>query len=267
MSTTHHENVISNTNTGVRLWSSTALSNGYVPFHWHESLEINLTLKGQLTYHLGGQTLVTHANEFIIVPSGVVYDVQNTPNQGIVLQVPIRVIDPYFQHPEEATFLNGHPEIKEYGLVVRLMKELNTNNQTQPIGYRFDNGILLLEILKIVFTKFRSPKPNTPIKEGIKECIVYLNDHLQGNFTVASLAHHFGYNPNYFSRLFKEQTGISLTNYVYMIKINNFYHDLVNTDQPIDELLRQNGLRNERTARAKFKQMFDQLPNEIRRKS
>lgn len=264
MTNIHHENIVSNMNTGVRFWNSKVDTNGYVPFHWHDSIEINCTLSGRLTYRLGGKVFVTSPNEFIVVPSGVVHDVANTPNHGLALQVPTRIVEPYFHHPEEATFLNGHKEIKEYPLVVQLIKALDQNNRSQAAGYQFDNGILLLQLLKILFTKFRSQKVNMPIKEGIKECIIYINAHYNQQLTVADLAHHFGYNSSYLSRLFKEQTGISLINYIYEIRINRFYAGLTQTNRPISELLRQNGLRNERTERLKFKEMFGKLPNEVR---
>lgn len=267
MSYTHHENIISNMNTGVRFWKSTVSSSGYVPFHWHNSIEINCLLKGKLVYRIAGHSITLHPNEFIVVPSGVAHDVTNTPNTGFALQVPTNVLLPYCAHPEEVTFLNGRKDIKEYPLVVELIKQLDKNNRHQPVGYTFDNGILLLQLLKILFTKFRSNQKNSKMRDGIKECIAFINDHFNDHLTVAGLAQRFGYNASYLSRMFKQQTGIPLINYIYTIKLNQLYQELITTNIPISSLFAKNGLKNERTARQIFREMFGKLPSEIRRDS
>ncbi|MCF7523098.1 hypothetical protein L3X07_06575 [Levilactobacillus brevis] len=43
----HHENVISNLDIGIRFYESTVTASGYVPFHWHSSIELVCVLTGQ----------------------------------------------------------------------------------------------------------------------------------------------------------------------------------------------------------------------------
>ena len=61
--------------------------------------------------------------------------------------------------------------------------------------------------------------------------------------------------------MFKEQMGLSLTNYVYETKLSRLYDDLIHRDESITALMEQNGLKNPRTARKIFVDMYGCLPN------
>lgn len=99
MDNLHHENVVVNTSIGIRFWRSEVSTRGYVPFHWHSSIELNYVPKGRLDYTINGQTVTVTKNQFIVIPSGVVHAVANQPNIGYVFQIPLRVIEPYIDHP------------------------------------------------------------------------------------------------------------------------------------------------------------------------
>lgn len=69
---------------------------------------------------------------------------------------------------------------------------------------------------------------------------------------------------NYLSRLFKQQIGLTITDYIYKIRINAFYQDLIKTDKPISELMIKHGLNNAKTTRKTFKNIYNKLPSQIR---
>lgn len=265
MTNQHHENVIVNTTFGIRFWRSDVTNNGYVPFHWHSSIEIVCVMNGQLTFNISGRSYTIHKNEFIVVPSGIVHDVTNSSNSAYVLQIPLTTLTPYVTHPENANFINGQTSSPAYQQIVMLINQLGHDLHYRPAGYRFNCQIVFLQIMKLLFTELRANKQLASDNSRLKDIIIFINDHHQENLTVNQLAQYFGYNSSYLSRLFKQQTGISLIQYVYMVKINQFYQDLLNTNLPIKKLLQKNGLSNERTARKIFKNMFGILPHELRK--
>lgn len=265
MDTPHHENVIVNTNIGIRFWRSAVTTSGYVPFHWHSSIEIVYILKGQLKFTINGQNFIIRHHEFIIVPSGVVHAVSNQPNTAYVFQIPLKVIEPYISHPELVTFINGDKANPVYQQAVQLISQFGYLQGMKPANYLFDSQICFISLLKLFFTKLNNPTVQVPNDNHQKQLIIYISNHYSKKLTVAELAHHFGYNPSYLSRLFKRQMGLSLTNYIYVVKLNHFYDDLVHGDADIQTLFKQNGLTNPRTARKIFQEMFGQLPNNVRR--
>lgn len=261
----HHENVIVNTNIGIRFWRSKADTSGYVPFHWHSSIEIVCVLHGKLAFTINGQKFIIKNNQFIIVPSGVVHDVTNTPNTAYVMQIPLKVITPYVKHPELTTFNNGWVDNPNYSTALSLIKKFAHLQLAHPAGFRFDSQIAFVSLLKTLFTKLNNPNEQVPNDNNVKQLIIFINDHSTNRITVASLAQHFGYNANYLSRLFKKQVGIPMTNYIYLVKLNHLYDDLIHTDTPIKKLFQKHGLTNPRTARKFFHEMFGKLPIEVRK--
>ncbi|HAM86390.1 MAG TPA: hypothetical protein DCP87_02315 [Lactobacillus sp.] len=59
--------------------------------------------------------------------------------------------------------------------------------------------------------------------------------------------------------------GITLTEYIYEIRLSRFYDDLLKTNKPINELMDRHGLTNRRTSREQFKKMYGILPHEVRK--
>lgn len=266
MSELHHENVVVNTNIGIRFWRSEDPNNGYVPFHWHSSLEIVCVLKGKVIFTINGQRFEIGPNEFIMVPSGVVHAVANEPNTAYVLQIPLNVVKPYVAHPERVIFRNGETNSPDYQQAVQLIRELGFLQTARPDGFLFDDQIVFTKLLKIMFTKLNDPHQETPNDDNIKQLIIYINDHHAEKLSVADLAHHFGYNANYLSRLFSNKMGISLIHYIYLVKLNQLYFDLLHTATSVEQLFQQNGLTNPRTARQLFQEMFGLLPNQLRKR-
>ncbi|WP_203637329.1 AraC family transcriptional regulator [Levilactobacillus wangkuiensis] len=262
----HHENVVSNLDIGIRFFESTVTRSGYVPFHWHSSIELVCVLSGQLTFQFDGQAHVIHANQFSIVSSGVIHDVTNTPNRSLVLQIPLTFIERYVAHPEQLNFSTaGQEQTTVYQEVVTEFKRLAQINRERQPNYLIDTGITVLTMLKTMVSNFTdTANPLTTSSSSLKSIVIYVNEHYREKLSVKAVAHRFGYNASYLSRLFKEQTGVTLGHYVYLIRLNNFYRDLIDTTIPVDVLMDKHGLTNRRTAREMFQEMYGALPKQVR---
>ncbi|MFC6253288.1 helix-turn-helix domain-containing protein [Secundilactobacillus hailunensis] len=263
----HHENIVSNLSIGIRFWESIVNTSGYVPFHWHSSIEIVYVKEGKLNFHFDSKCHIIYPGHFIVVSSGVVHDVVNTPNSALVLQIPLNFIEPYYTHPERLKFTVDNTKTSACNDVINLMNNLNQVVKNHSEGYLFDSGAILLMLIKNLiynFSEFTFASQTQP--DNVKELLVYLQQHYRDNITLKDLAYRFGYNPSYLSRRFKERMGISLIHYVYYIRLNAFYQDLVKSGTPINTLFLKHGLTNKRTARKFFKEIFGVLPIDIRRK-
>ena len=56
----------------------------------------------------------------------------------------------------------------------------------------------------------------------IADILSYIDVHFQEPISLESISAHFGYNKTYFSRLFNKHIGMSLNNYINMIRLNHF---------------------------------------------
>lgn len=71
------------------------------------------------------------------------------------------------------------------------------------------------------------------ISKQVILCVNYIYKNLHQRITAVELAEHTGLNPSYLSRLFKKETGVSITDYVISKKIAAAKSMLKYTDEPI----------------------------------
>lgn len=71
----------------------------------------------------------------------------------------------------------------------------------------------------------------------IHEIIIYMQDHASEGLKVEQVAAHFGYSKFHFSREFKKITGVSPTEFLSSLKIENGINSLVNGDSVINSQL------------------------------
>lgn len=70
----------------------------------------------------------------------------------------------------------------------------------------------------------------------VARCIEYIYDHLHTRITVEMLADHVALAPNYLSRLFKKETGSSISDYIQAFKIETACNMLLYSDFSIADI-------------------------------
>ncbi|MDE6023877.1 MAG: AraC family transcriptional regulator [Lachnospiraceae bacterium] len=64
----------------------------------------------------------------------------------------------------------------------------------------------------------------------VAKCIDYIADHLHLKITLTALATHVGLNPSYLSRLFKNETGMTVSEYIQITKLDTAKNMLIYSD-------------------------------------
>lgn len=88
------------------------------------------------------------------------------------------------------------------------------------------------------------------LSEDIKQ---YVREHYTDcNVNISAIAEHIGITPRYMSRIFKEQTGMNLLNYINDVRIERAKVLLKTTAKTVDEIAAETGFANSRTFRRNF---------------
>lgn len=75
------------------------------------------------------------------------------------------------------------------------------------------------EEMQLDFTRrMRQVKKTNVVSLHIRKCIDYIYDHLQDKLTVEILAKYVGINPSYLSRLFSNETGVTIKKFIVNAK-------------------------------------------------
>ena len=257
-----HEVVFSNLPLGIRFYESNVSTSGYVPFHWHNSLEILCVLSGSLKLTIDGTVCHIGPDEFIVISSGLIHDVANTPNRTLVLQIPMKILRRFEYNPEKIYFdvqKTTFPNI--YTEIVAEFQQMNNFLQQKNPGYLYDAEIILLNIFKLLMLHFTRKEPlKSSLNTTLKDIIIYINEHYREKLKVKELAAINGYNANYLSRLFHSQMDMPLIEYIYKVRLSHFHEVLLSSDNSIQELMTLYGLKNKRTSREIFQQMYGLTP-------
>ena len=81
-----------------------------------------------------------------------------------------------------------------------------------------------------------------------------IKDRYKEQIPISSLAEQWGYHPDYLARIFRRYTGMTITEYVYAVRIQHVYRDLADTENSIGEIFAAHGCQNYRVAMRVFKE-------------
>ena len=137
------------------------------------------------------------------------------------------------------------------------LKSFEEKNSSQSSGnYMETNGIL--QMLLSQFIEEKSPTlPLSNKTNKITEALFYISEHLSDALTVDDLAKRCHLNTDYFSRLFKEQTGLRPIDYIQQKRIERAKVLLTTTNRSMQEIADMVGLSNI----SYFSRLFSKLSN------
>lgn len=101
--------------------------------------------------------------------------------------------------------------------------------------------------------------------ERIEETLQYVKANYKREISLAEAAGLLNVSPEYFCRLFKKHTGQTFLEYLNAVRLIHFYHDLLQTDYSITELLSQNGITNYKVFIRTFRETYKTTPGKLRR--
>lgn len=99
----------------------------------------------------------------------------------------------------------------------------------------------------------------------IRDAKQYIYDHFSQNITLESVSEQIGFNPTYFSTLFKKETGENFLEYVTELRIQKAKHYLMQTDYDVAEIASSVGYGDLKYFSKLFKKNTGLSPSEFRK--
>ncbi|WP_042160950.1 response regulator transcription factor [Paenibacillus gorillae] len=100
--------------------------------------------------------------------------------------------------------------------------------------------------------------------ELIERIIAFVRGNLHGELTLIRISEKVNYNPSYVSRLFKQETGTNLFDYINKARIGKAKELLEDGTRPIQDIARAVGFDSPQYFATAFKKMTGKTPNEYR---
>ena len=261
-------------------------SNINCPVHTHDFIEFVFVLEGQTIQNIDG-------NRYELGRGGMVFINANQRHSFEVLENCVYVnilLNPKFVSKEFVDSTNAQ-EIFSF----ILMSEWDENSDDIfPLFFDeelFDEANRIIEImlkefnekkhgyctilngyfrilLGIVFRAMDSSGVTTlAMSEIIPEILDFINTNIASNVTLSMLASKYFYNPSYFSRYFKYNCGITLSQYIQQKRVEKAYHMILETKLPIEKIAFSVGYNSEKQFYRAFKKHYGDSPSSVRRRS
>lgn len=252
-------------------------SGSYVPNHWHPAVEIIYMLEGELTVCVESGVRLLRAGECILINPNVRHWTKCTsPNTAIVFQIPLEFIRIYIPEIDQLVFVldeqTDHPvrrtKVEQFKETLNQMRIVN---EIRPDGYLLRFNSLLFEILFQLYHNFSvkvfraEQKQKTKERERLQEILDYIGKNYNRPISIEEIAGVACLQSGYFCRFFKKNMGSTFLEYQNELRLSYIYQDLINTGDPIHQILERHGFTNYKLFRRVFFEHFGDTPLHIRK--
>ena len=254
-----------------------------VPEHRHNFLEIVYIISGKCTHVIDGEKYPVSRGNLLFINYNRIHAISGEPDSRYYnILIKPEFISENLTVPENAFALlqladfedfqktvnsqncvvtfSGNERDKIETLILSLEKEVKEKNPGYRLALKSGLNLLLIMIFR---------KMSLPLKirfNGIsEELLEYIRANSSEKLTLGKLAKKCCYNPSYFSRVFKAYTGLSLTEYIKTVRIENACRLIETTDMKINDIFIEVGYSDKTRFFRDFKQLKSISPKEYRK--
>lgn len=247
--------------------------NGRFMKHWHRSLELFFVVGSGCTVWKNGCVRILHDRDIMVINSEEAhefYEFQDGPQNGASIFLAYTFLQKLFPEFDNWYFIIDQNH-EQFPRLCELILQLKLTAQTENHWKNLKLRSLMYDMLYILTNHFVYQKKDViDIKtqkygDRYKMILQYLNEHYKEELSLKMLSSHFGYNPEYFSRSFKEYIGINLIQYIKKLRIAASKVLLLETDLKISDIALEVGEPDIKTFIADFKKEFSITPLQYRK--
>lgn len=258
------------------------IKNQVQPIHWHDLLEINFVLEGQMDVVRNNRTIHVKAGEMIVLNRDDVHSISSESENLLYVQMHLD-LEWYNQYiPDIWTILfycspendnviarNLIIEIKSHiSNIIKLMNELENNVDAEKkiVYYCID----ILSSLKMGFdARADQGKQNLTVEQAGRfwKAIDYMYDNHSRKLTLHEVAQHIYVSDDYFSKILNKQFGKGFSKFLSFIRAEMSIKLLLNSDMSITNIAYECGFSALKYYKAAFTETYGCSPSEYRSKN
>ncbi len=245
--------------------------------HWHNGFEIIYITEGVMTVTLRDKEYRLKPGGFAVINCKTIH---GTRHKGycryLLIQIPYNTIKkniPEIDSIMIRCIFEGNSaateKIKEIQDILIKLDKLYCGSH--DYGYLLKLNSLVYELLYCIITAFRTqinPELKKKSDKNVQRLGIvldYVRHHYAENISLSDAADMVALNKEYFSRFFKKYMGQTFMDYVFSVRLECAYYDIVNTDHTIGEIAASCGFENNyRLFVSKFRQRYGCNPAEKR---
>lgn len=252
--------------------------------HWHAQVEINFMFRGALQYRMRGHSVELKAGQLCLFWGGLPHQVVDTTDDAFFVAIHLPLVHFFrLKLPNEmvhklthgATLLTAGNDVTDSPAFERCVRYLRSSDRAQV-----EHGIseLILRIERVRFEPHYLVEPEDLPGAG-RGCadqhpftnVAAICEFIAGNFRhdidCADIATSVAMHPKYAMNLFKKTTGVTLNEYVNLLRLSYAQALLMQEDTNVLEVAMQSGFRSLSAFNKSFRKMSGKSPSDFRRVS
>lgn len=272
-----HEFVTYPENTSIRVWRG-ASPDDY-DRHFHSAVEVIIPLKGEVRLDLEEGTYHVQAGEIIIIPAGCVHGLHMGPDCERELLLyemngvfTLKEFSALRQMTGKAIYLtHDHPCLEE---VRSVFFELIRVHRSGALLRNMLNYALLLKIYAILgehylstcatSAEMNSLQRQLSGEDAFNRALDYLNKNYMEDVTLDSLSAYAGFSRYTMSRMFRQYTGSTFTQYLSKRRVDMAMELLSSSRIPVTQVALQCGFNSIATFNRVFREVKGCTPTQYR---
>ena len=272
-----HEFVTYPENTSIRIWHSRTPDD--YENHFHSAVEVIIPLAGSVTVQLGDETLTVYADEVVIIPAGCNHSLhmgEGSERELMLFEMngvfSIKEFSALRQMLSKPIYLTMHHPCRER--VRALLFEIIQGHRSGGMLRNMLGYALLLEIYAILGENYLETSATAAEKnvlqrqlsgeDAFHKALEYLNKNYMDDMTLDTLAAYAGFSRYTLSRMFRQHTGMTFTQYLSQRRVEMAMELLSATRMPVTQVALQCGFNSIATFNRVFREIKGCTPTQYR---
>ena len=237
--------------------------------HWHQSLEIIMPIKGAADLWINGKEECLKEGDFYIINSKDIHQVKNHGQyyEGYVLQIKSSFLTNSYGKEIRFEQINN-PSIKDKvkSIIEDLWEAYQREEDYERLHLYGDTYSLLYLLLSTQLDKKEtSIIKSSKYRQRVADIAYYIEEHYKDDLSIDVIAKHYSLSKGYLSKLFKENLGLTLGEYVTKTRLQKAYQSLIETDEAIIDIAYEHGFPNLKSFYNAFKKEYHMTPLKYRK--
>ncbi|MGO4695020.1 helix-turn-helix domain-containing protein [Paenibacillus sp. 2TAB26] len=248
--------------------------------HYHDYYEIYYMLSGQRIYFIRDRSYSVEQGDLVFISK---HELHKTMQSGDAAHERIII---HFDDAMLSKLAGAHASflltpfeqqshiirmpMQEQLATAQLMSRTLSEIRQQPAGFELFPAFAVTELLLTAARHIQQHDPvplhhATPMHAKISEVIRYINAHFGETLRLDEVAKHFFISPYYLSRMFKELTGFTFSDYIILTRMKEAQRLLRESDRSITDIAAAVGFDNFSHFGKTFKKITRISPRQYRK--
>ena len=243
--------------------------------HWHMDVEIIYVCEGSIRVGINNESRVLSKGEIAICSSGDIhyYDNMGLKSSGIMLIFNPEIIGLKRGWPLNSKFKYPFvkaPEVSNeiFTLLNSIFKEMQQEKQHYDFFVKsliFKLCGILLRCVPLSTVNVKIDNKKLPLINAMKNALDYIEKNYSEDITLEAAAKKANLSMFYFSRIFKDISGMNYKTYLNSVRVNKAESMMKTSSTPVTEIAFECGFNSIRTFNRVYKGIKKDIPSNIRR--